>query len=398
MIAIVADSLQRARFFLRLVKPLSEQKDFVFLTTEPLAHRSFRRAGYRSVYLRRRSGLETSALRAGEGDTRESIEYLNGDLDSGDLSLDYCSIYIGMMEVLSTRTIERCAIWNGQQLLGRAATRVCRELGIPTIYLEISNLPNKLFSDPDGVNALSSISRNPGMLDQLPQPDAEAHRIWLTEYEAYKESPPPQAKVERQAKLASGANYILKYLSNGVLRRKLNALQVRNSAVGSIETVPIAVEQLRDTSYVFLPLQVSGDTQLKLHSRVGNLEAIRRASIVAKERGCTLLVKPHPAETNAAELRSIAALQTELDFKLVAGNTTALIRNAASVITINSTVGLEALLYGKPVVCLGSSYYREFDQDRVRKFVHGYLVDGIDYFSNTPITLGAAARTLRIQE
>jgi len=56
------------------------------------------------------------------------------------------------------------------------------------------------------------------------------------------------------------------------------------------------------------------------------------------------------------------------------------------VVTINSTVGLEALLYGKKVVSLGRCFYKEFDQARLLKYIHSFLIDGIDYFGSGEIS------------
>lgn len=61
-------------------------------------------------------------------------------------------------------------------------------------------------------------------------------------------------------------------------------------------------------------------------------------------------------------------------------NTFELISNAIKVITINSTVALEAKIIGVDVDILGKSYYRLFDEDKIKKYIMGYLVD-MDFFS-----------------
>ncbi len=132
-------------------------------------------------------------------------------------------------------------------------------------------------------------------------------------------------------------------------------------------------------------MQVSNDSQVLLNSDVDNESAIRHAAEVARRRGCGLLVKPHPAEPDAAFIERIAALQSELGFLLVGGNTFQLIRQARHVVTINSTVGLEALLLGRSVEFLGRTYFRYLvDERRLAQYVMGYLVD-IDYFSERQV-------------
>jgi len=216
-------------------------------------------------------------------------------------------------------------------------------------------------------------------------------------YERYKSAPPPQASTSLTKKAKSGLNYVLKPVSGGLFRRRVRSLRMKNSAIDCIELGELNNEILRGKNYTFLALQVSDDTQLKLHSTIGNIEAIRIAKSLAEREGRELVVKPHPAEANPKALREISALKEQLHYHLVRDNTTLLIKNSANVVTINSTVGLEAMLYGKRVVCLGSSYYKTFTEQQLLKFIHHYLVDGVDYFSQTPIDASIAARVIGLE-
>ena len=154
----------------------------------------------------------------------------------------------------------------------------------------------------------------------------------------------------------------------------------------------MSADTLATCRYVFLPLQVSGDTQIKLHSDIGNLDAIRHAFEFAANESADLFVKLHPAETDAAEIDAIVRLQETYHFEIVTSPTTELLRHAYAVVTINSTVGLEAMLYGKRVVSLGRCFYKEFDRERMLKYIHSFLVDGIDYFGAARISADAARR------
>lgn len=53
MILIVIDSLERYFFATRLVSAVRHEYEFVFLTSEPVAHLGLLLGGYRSVYLNR---------------------------------------------------------------------------------------------------------------------------------------------------------------------------------------------------------------------------------------------------------------------------------------------------------------------------------------------------------
>lgn len=66
-------------------------------------------------------------------------------------------------------------------------------------------------------------------------------------------------------------------------------------------------------------------------------------------------------------------------------NTFNLIENAEYVITINSTVGLEAMICGKKVIILGDAIYSGFNKARLRNYIMDFLID-IEYFSGAPLS------------
>ena len=57
MILIVVDSLERYHFAARLVHAVRGEYDFLFVTSEPIAHLRLKGAGYRSYYLRKARNL-----------------------------------------------------------------------------------------------------------------------------------------------------------------------------------------------------------------------------------------------------------------------------------------------------------------------------------------------------
>ena len=72
-----------------------------------------------------------------------------------------------------------------------------------------------------------------------------------------------------------------------------------------------------------------------------------------------------------------------------------LIKAADRVITINSTVGMEALLYHKPVEILGRAFYQHFDNERLKKYIHHYLFTGVEVRAETPIPEATARAFIR---
>ncbi len=395
MILIVIDSLDRYYFARRLVRAVHGEFDFLFLTSEPVAHCGLRLAGYRSILLRR--GGRRAPAAGGEADPTPyglSIEVLNGEMSEQRAQAESAAVFRIASAAMRRFPVTQCLMWNGQQLACRAVAQACVANGVPTKFMEISNLPSKLFVDSMGVNALSTISRNPAIIDSLPMPDEETHRNWLGCYERYKSNPLPQSRTLLARKAKSLLNYLLKFATASVTCRRLGSLRARNSLRPPAQAKCYAADTLSTRRYVFLPLQVAGDTQIKLHSDVDNLAAIRKAAELAARENASLFVKPHPAETDAASIREIVRLQEDCGFDLVTSPTTDLIKHAHAVVTINSTVGLEAMLYGKRVVSLGRCFYRDFDRARLLKYIHSFLIDEVDYFGSSAIAPHAAREVI----
>ncbi|MCA8239245.1 MULTISPECIES: capsular biosynthesis protein [Burkholderia] len=392
---LVVDSMQRYRFMIRLAAAARDEFPIAFATSEPLAHFLILRAGFRSVYLR--SDRRTAAL-ADDSDWRcdDAIEVLNGRVSSERAGRESAGIVRTIATLLATERIAQCVMWNGQQLVCRAIAHVCAERRVPMKFLEISNLPDKLFADTLGVNARSSIARCPSALDHLPLPDEHQHRDWLARYERDKARPLPQAGTSLHAILQSTVNYGMKLATRGVGRNARDAIVTRPATVDVRHTIAPDADELAARRYVFLPLQVSDDTQLKLHSEVDNLEAIDIALRYAAHEDAALIVKVHPAERNAALVDAVLDLKRRHGFYVATSKTVDLVKHARLVVTINSTVGLEAMLYGKRVVPLGRCFYRSFDRDRLLRYIHAFLIDGVDYFGARAIPAQAARRILSL--
>ncbi|MFM0128619.1 capsular polysaccharide export protein, LipB/KpsS family [Paraburkholderia sediminicola] len=391
MILVLVDSMERYSFFRRLISPIKSEARFLFVTTEPLAHLLLIARGFRSVYVNRRQAMTRKYMEEAEATNfRRSIEILSGCLSEGRAKKDAASIIGAIRQILSGHDIEACLLWNGQQLAGRVLTYLCDIHGIRRRVMEISNLPNKLFVDSQGVNALSTIGDDPSILDELTMPDEQKHVDWLAEYERYKASPLPQSAVTFSKKAKRAANYALKYPLGGACRTEFSQVRRRGRGKTMFVTGPCSLEELQQQRYMFLPLQVSSDTQIKLHSDVDNIDAIRIAAGKAKGAALRLVVKIHPAETDVRAINEIVSMRKNFEFEIVTLPTNDLIRYADEVVTINSTVGLEALLYGKRVTCLGRCFYVNFDRARLLKYIHGYLTDGIDYFGGGNISARAA--------
>ncbi|MDE4080989.1 MULTISPECIES: hypothetical protein [Enterobacter cloacae complex] len=261
-----------------------------------------------------------------------------------------CFVFFNQFE---PARISRFVMCSGCGIGAKAAKVVCELKSIPMQFVELSNLPNKIFVDPLGTNAHSQLAMTPEILERYPAVEETTHLAWMSRYRAFKAQPPRQAQ----------GNILTNFINECSTDKILNT----------------------GAPYLFVPLQVSNDAQLWLYSRYKNEDVIRYALQLAQSSGYQVVVKLHPAEPQSEEVRHIVQLQKTLGFKLSRELTTDLIKQSEGVVTINSTVGLEGLLHYKPVIAIGDCFYKTFNQEMLKKYIHYYLFNGIDFFSNDRI-------------
>lgn len=198
------------------------------------------------------------------------------------------------------------AMWNGSH-------RYCQLLlallpkGCGTFFFENGLLPDTTTVDPKGVNYRNSVPR-----------DAEFYRNYLA----------PADAVEAQLTL--------------VPRKP------RNTGLAPIEL---------PERFVFIPFQDDRDTQVRLFSPwVADMRQLfALGERLARDTGVTVVFKEHPASRESyPELHA----RTSANLLFANGNSTQeLIQASQFVVTLNSTVGLESVLLGKPVLTLGQAFF-----------------------------------------
>ena len=130
-----------------------------------------------------------------------------------------------------------------------------------------------------------------------------------------------------------------------------------------------ALETLRRSAarYFVLPLQLSTDFQIRAHSPYPDMETAAREIIASFARHadpeCRLVVKLHPLDPGLTPWRRLierTADEYQATGRVVfidGGDLNALLRSAAGCVTVNSTVGLEALKEGCPLKVLGNAVF-----------------------------------------
>lgn len=255
-----------------------------------------------------------------------------------------------------------------------AAVEVAREAGARVHILEHGYLrPDWLTIEPEGMSGRSWFPRDASALRSLahgiPAVDLRSHFSssfltyalydlayhipnvllgWLL-HPHYRTHGPVHPAVEY-------AGWIRKGLTSG--RRRRQAQEVQRGYLPK-ETSP--------PRYFLFPLQLPGDYQIRIHAPFGDHFEIVAATIASFAREAPpearLLFKIHPIDNGLSGWTGFIAgeakrygVDNRVDV-IDGGDLEKLITSAAGIVTVNSTVGLSAVMAGKPVITLGAAIY-----------------------------------------
>lgn len=222
------------------------------------------------------------------------------------LKLELAWMALRAQALLDRERPEALGVWNGAhrycKLLIALAPPECK-----TFYFENGLLPDTTTVDPRGVNYLNSVPRD--------------------------------------------ADFYINYPHAAPEQQPAAVLIPRKPRTSGIE--PVALPE----QFVFIPFQDDRDSQVRLFSPwIANMrELFALGERLTQETGVTVVFKEHPSSRETyPELHERTA--DRLFF--ANGNATQqLIESSQFVITLNSTVGLESLLLGKPVMTLGQAFF-----------------------------------------
>ncbi|QIE40864.1 capsular biosynthesis protein [Rhodobacteraceae bacterium SC52] len=215
--------------------------------------------------------------------------------------------------------------WNGITGTRAAFMAAARDAGRPCLYLERAPLPGRITVDPVGVNQTGSIPREPHF-----------YRDWAAEI--------PQRQ---------GASW-----------RDMAPKLVARAPKRSDVTQGKGREGLADSPFVFCPLQVPDDTQITqfsgwVQTLDGFLDAVSSA-VAALPDGWHLRFKEHPS-SKISLTEALARITDKHGPRVVVDNATDTFEQVAAsraVVTLNSSVGLQAFFFDKPVIVLGQAFFR----------------------------------------
>ncbi len=273
--------------------------------------------------------------------------------------------FLAAIEVFLDEHRVRCFIQNeGGEILRRAVFHVARRRGIPNLYLAFAPFPERQRILENETEQWSASFRS------LPYEDLTvADREWAEGYIASRRGKrffmkgeaikPPLPSL---GSLAGFAAYLRKRRLLGdprplgsVIVQRLSLRLRSNVAKRFYHSIPAP-----DQPYIFLPLHLSADTQITLRApQFYNQEFLCEVVARSIPEGYLLVIKEHPwalGETPLSIFRRLSRLGYVRFLHPLSDALTAAER-AAVVVVVNSTVGFESLMLGRPVVVLGDAFY-----------------------------------------
>lgn len=125
-------------------------------------------------------------------------------------------------------------------------------------------------------------------------------------------------------------------------------------------------QNIRSGQFIFYPLQYHRESRItvrakEFYNQFWLIEYLSRSCPSPAD----LYIKDHPRQLGAQPHSHIRGVSNHATLLNPHSNTHDIIANSNVVVTLNNTVGFEAIIHGKPVVCLGNAFYSD----------HGYTFD-----------------------
>ncbi len=252
-----------------------------------------------------------------------------------------------------------------------AAIPVARGLGVRVHILEHGYLrPDWLTLEPDGMSGRSRMPRDPATILAMAEgaPPVDTRPLWrqseltysLYDLAYHLPNVVLGPVVHRHYRTHGPVHPLVEYA--GWFLRQVKAPRERRRLAA---TLPAFLDGRR--RFFLFPLQLAGDWQIRVHAPGGDLMALVETTLASFAASAPadrhLLFKVHPIDNGLADWRkTIGRRAAALGIAdrvavIVGGPLDVLIAAAEGVVLVNSTVGVTALLAGRPVFALGRAVY-----------------------------------------
>lgn len=223
--------------------------------------------------------------------------------------------WFGLLDLFERKSVEAVMVWNGYRGRRGLLVEAAKSRDIPVVFFERCAYPGFVQAERDGVNAGARNLNSQAWMDQVAD---DAIGRWFRASQRQRRGVNPFALATRPA-----------------------------------ENLP--------TRFLYCPLQVAADTQLSVFGGwVPDMPAFLVNLVKASEalpRDMKLVLRAHPS-CRVGQQSALHLALTNPQVQVVEGGTSAeLLQKCEGVVTVNSSVGLEAFAYDKPVITLGDSFY-----------------------------------------
>ncbi|MBO0904641.1 capsular biosynthesis protein [Jiella sonneratiae] len=274
-----------------------------------------------------------------------------------------------LREVIATRRIQTVVTYNDTLPRNRIALTIAKRLGLTRLVLENGYLrPHHVTLAQNGVNGNSELSCDPEVIAGTPEPKKKCrefpvhmrphvtntmgHFFWSI---LLKPVLPYNSHYYGDSIARQGIGYFGEY-----------SWRLRHDETAKLATIDAHKATSGNRVYLVL-MQKPGDGQIRYHSPFGTnlrfLEEVLTSFAEHAPQDAFLVVKQHPLDYGIERLQeTFEALAAKLDLTgravyMRKAGIAGLMDRTDCLVTINSTGGLQAVMNGIPVKCLGKAVY-----------------------------------------
>lgn len=354
-----------APYFSSISDCLGEDIKSSFIVHDSYSHQYLLQQGHSNVYKRRQCPFKSSFKKNYYNDfIKMDIHFTNQGFGNYNFWEKYynkrSSTFEKWLKLLwSKNKPDIIIIWNGMWHFEKLVIKYAKEKKIKIFFLENGYFPNTIHIDSQGVNCNSEI-KNKFSLNNRELISKNVINKIKNSFEELK----PYSQVSDLVNTLSPIRKIfvlfeilimdLLFIAPEFFAKLIILLKSKRNRVLLQTTQPLPKR------YIFIPLQKTYDSQIILNSpwvhSPRELIFIVLDAIKSLGLNYDLVVKEHPMEDAHISFKDIQKRYPSI-YWASKNSLQDLILNSSLIININSSVGFHALLFGKPVICLGKSLY-----------------------------------------
>jgi len=273
---------------------------------------------------------------------------------------DGSRLFNAYSKYLDNNKVDLIILWGGIRYYSSIPAAIAKLKNIKCIFIEKGLFPFTLQVDDTGVNASSQLKNEFGSISSGSLSHSlEFYQSQLKQQWYFSQ---PLNSISTLIKIKCLINdYGLLELFVKIFHKCFDTKLLKKFTYKDYWKVtdPISTsESINYSEYIFIPFQVSDDSQLLVQGNwiKDNISLVESVWRSLKELGfkIKIVVKEHPREYVNY---SFEEKLSKYDVLFSNAGTAELILKSKLIVTINSTVGFEAVVFNKPVVITGNAFY-----------------------------------------